>query len=139
MSSLWIINKAGGLIYQADYFVPAAAAAGAPPLSANEALILAGTLHGIHAITARINPTRARGEGLECLRGDGFELHVRSTLTGIKLLLLAAPTLPNAPALLQQAYEAYADLVMKNPFYSPEMPVRIPRFDERVRQIVGGS
>ena len=82
MSSLWIINKAGGLIYQADYFVPAAAAAGAPPLSANEALILAGTLHGIHAITARINPTRARGEGLECLRGDGFELHVRSTLTG---------------------------------------------------------
>ena len=58
---------------------------------------------------------------------------------GIKLLLLAAPTLPNAPALLQQAYEAYADLVMKNPFYSPEMPVRIPRFDERVRQIVGGS
>lgn len=79
MSSLWIINKAGGLIYQADCFVPAA---GAPPLSANEALILAGTLHGIHAITARINPTRARGEGLECLRGDGFELHVRSTLTG---------------------------------------------------------
>lgn len=81
MASLWIINKAGGLVYQADHF------AGAQRLTSNEALILAGTLHGIHAITARIDPTpgpKRRGEvaGLQTLEADHFRLSVLLTATG---------------------------------------------------------
>ena len=38
--SLYVINKAGGLIYQRDY------ADGVARLSSNEYLVLAGTFHG---------------------------------------------------------------------------------------------
>jgi hypothetical protein len=77
MSSLWIINKAGGLIYQADHFV------GSQKLTSNEALILAGTLHGIHAITARLNPVpNTTNTGLDSLEADNFKLTVLLTATG---------------------------------------------------------
>ncbi|KAL3467315.1 Longin-like domain-containing protein [Aspergillus heterothallicus] len=48
--SLIIINKAGGLIYQRE-FQP-----GLLKLSTNDYLVLAGTFHGIHAITRSITP-----------------------------------------------------------------------------------
>jgi hypothetical protein len=77
MSSLWIINKAGGLIYQSDHFT------GTQKLTSNEALILAGTLHGIHAITARLNPVpNTTNTGLETLEADNFKLTLLLTATG---------------------------------------------------------
>ena len=48
--SLYIINKAGGLIYQKDY------AEGVSKLTSNEYLVLAGTFHGIHALASKISP-----------------------------------------------------------------------------------
>lgn len=48
------------------------------------------------------------------------------------------PWHPNPQAALQRAYEAYADQVMKNPFYTPEMPIRVQGFDEAVEKIVKG-
>ncbi|PWN42253.1 Sybindin-like protein [Ceraceosorus guamensis] len=132
-TSLWIINKAGGLIYQSF-----ATNEDAPKLSANEALILAGTLHGIHAITARINPTALPDTGLTNLSAGGYELNLLVTPTGIKFILLHPPSLtPQAAQLaLRAAYEAYADLVMKNPFYTAEMPIRgIGAFDEKIKSI----
>lgn len=44
--SLYIINKAGGLIFQKDF-------AAVPKLSTNDYLRLASTFHSLHAITAR--------------------------------------------------------------------------------------
>lgn len=81
-SQLWIISKAGGLIYQSA--APPVAGAAFRAVSSNEALILAGTLHGIHAITARLDPTtggRARGT-MESLESEGFALSVKATATG---------------------------------------------------------
>ncbi|TGO11699.1 hypothetical protein BTUL_0104g00450 [Botrytis tulipae] len=48
--ALTIINKAGGLIYQKDF------ADGLNKLSINDYLVLAGTFHGVHAISTRLNP-----------------------------------------------------------------------------------
>ncbi|PWY89093.1 Sybindin-like protein [Aspergillus heteromorphus CBS 117.55] len=48
--SLIIINKAGGLVYQRE-FQP-----GLRKLSTNDYLVLAGTFHGVHAITRTITP-----------------------------------------------------------------------------------
>ncbi|PLN75415.1 Longin-like domain-containing protein [Aspergillus taichungensis] len=48
--SLIIINKAGGLVYQRE-FQP-----GLRKLSTNDYLVLAGTFHGVHAITRSITP-----------------------------------------------------------------------------------
>jgi len=44
--SLYVINKAGGLIYQKDF-------ASIPKLQANDYLRLASTFHGLHAISGR--------------------------------------------------------------------------------------
>ncbi|OJJ58032.1 hypothetical protein ASPSYDRAFT_203891 [Aspergillus sydowii CBS 593.65] len=48
--SLIIINKAGGLIYQREFHP------GLHKLSTNDYLVLAGTFHGVHAITRSITP-----------------------------------------------------------------------------------
>ncbi|KAK2812050.1 hypothetical protein FQN50_001759 [Emmonsiellopsis sp. PD_5] len=48
--SLIIINKAGGLIYNREF------QSGLVKLSTNDYLVLAGTFHGIHAITRSLTP-----------------------------------------------------------------------------------
>ncbi len=101
MASLWIINKAGGLIYNVDYTggaapaPPAPSSSGLATLSSNDYLILAGTLHGIHAITSRLSPRMAvqqqhpqgvqpqvQDTGLQQLQANGFDMNVMATATG---------------------------------------------------------
>lgn len=48
LHSLYIINKAGGLIYQQDL------SAAAPRLSSNDHLRLGSTFHSMHAIAALV-------------------------------------------------------------------------------------
>lgn len=84
-SQLWIISKAGGLIFQSA--PPTPSSSFTPPfnaVSSNEALILAGTLHGIHAITARLDPTQdGRGKGtMQSLESEGFGMAIKATPTG---------------------------------------------------------
>ncbi|CAG8629779.1 3418_t:CDS:2, partial [Diversispora eburnea] len=74
--SLYIINKAGGLIYQKDFNE------GLAHLSSNEYLVLAGTFHGVHAITSQISPVKnSSSSGLEVLEADTFKLYCYQTLT----------------------------------------------------------
>ncbi|CDZ97284.1 transport protein particle complex subunit [Phaffia rhodozyma] len=138
--SLWVINKAGGLIYDKT-FTP-----GLASVSQNDLLVLAGTLHGIHAITAKLSPVDGPAEGLEIIQGDGVKMVVMLTLTGTKFVLLLHPSFPTPPPphpsspakiLLQKIYEAYSDAVMKNPFHTPEMPIRSnDAFDGRVESLI---
>ncbi|KAH6630652.1 Longin-like domain-containing protein [Chaetomium sp. MPI-SDFR-AT-0129] len=51
--ALIIINKAGGLIYNRTFHE-----GGLNKISTNDYLVLAGTFHGVHAITARLNPLK---------------------------------------------------------------------------------
>ncbi|PWZ03365.1 Sybindin-like protein [Testicularia cyperi] len=139
MSSLWIINKAGGLIYQSEHFVhpDAASMPNNGRLSSNEYLVLAGTLHGIHAITAKLNPVPNRKcSGMESLDSDHFTIRIMVTSTGTKFVLVTSPSHPNPNGVLQKCYETYADQVMKNPFYTPEMPIRIDGFDRAVERLI---
>jgi hypothetical protein len=36
-------------------------------------------------------------------------------------------------------YEAYADAVMKNPFHTPEMPIRSDGFNARITALIGSG
>lgn len=54
---------------------------GLSTLTANEHLVLAGTLHGVHAITSKLSPT-GRGSGVQVIEGEDFKLNVMLTLTG---------------------------------------------------------
>ncbi|KAL3417628.1 Transport protein particle subunit trs23 [Phlyctema vagabunda] len=135
--ALIIINKAGGLIYQKDF------ASGLNKLNINDYLVLAGTFHGVHAITTRLNPLQDQishrnsqssdrpepPSGIEVLETENFRLQCFQTLTGTKFLLFTEPQQANVDTIQRKIYELYADFVMKNPFYQMEMPVRCEAFD----------
>jgi hypothetical protein len=42
-----------------------------------------------------------------------------------------------ADTILQKVYDIYSDAVMKNPFHTPEMPIRSEAFDSRVGSLIG--
>ena len=52
--ALLIINKAGGLVYNRDFSAPPNPSV--EKISTNDYLVLAGTFHGVHAITKSLTP-----------------------------------------------------------------------------------
>jgi hypothetical protein len=229
---LYILNKAGGLIYQNDVSPEL------NKLSANDYLVLAGTLHGTHAIASNLTPNIPRGDarsadfgggigasstsasssvglgvsntpggggggalgisglgaghpaltgtasnaaliatgksqnpntnntGLQSLETDTFNLYIFQSLSGIKFIIITSPNtivhnvqssavllgledqLKNynrgelvkqcqiAKDLFKLLYVAYSDYVMKNPFYSLDMPIKCSLFDLKVYELV---
>lgn len=96
--SLWIINKAGGLIYSKNYAGTAARvlteraaaetvrfAEGLAHLTSNENLVLASTFHSVHAIAARISPVPG-SSGIETVEADGFKMNCMQSPTGVYAL-----------------------------------------------------
>ncbi|KAJ9121094.1 hypothetical protein QFC24_005075 [Naganishia onofrii] len=111
---------------------------GIAQLSANEYLVMAGTLHGVHAITSRIAPV-AKSSGVQTIESESFKMTIHMTLTGIKFVLISSTDMSNAESILQKVYEAYADAVMKNPFYTLEMPINATGFETRMNAIVAAA
>lgn len=54
---------------------------GLAQLTSNEYLVLAGTLHGIHAITARLSPS-GPSSGATVIEAENFKMHILLTATG---------------------------------------------------------
>ncbi|KAI8388665.1 Sybindin-like protein [Radiomyces spectabilis] len=129
--SLYIINKAGGLVYQKDF------ADQLEKLSSNEYLVLAGTFHGVHAITSKISPVH-NSSGIEMLEADKFRLYCFQTLTGTKFLLITSPQQLNVDPYMKRIYDLYSDFVMKNPFHTLEMPIRSEQFDQTLLKFIKG-
>ncbi|KAF4122471.1 trafficking protein particle complex subunit 4 [Geosmithia morbida] len=138
--ALIVINKAGGLVYNKNFHD------GLNKISTNDYLVLAGTFHGVHAITSRLSPSKGAayrqslqaGErpeppsGLEVLETENFRMQCFNTLTGTKFLLFTDTTQTNVDVTIKRIYDLYADYVMKNPFYSLEMPIRCDIFDRKM-------
>ncbi|KAG6086467.1 hypothetical protein E4U15_000652 [Claviceps sp. LM218 group G6] len=140
--ALIVINKAGGLVYNKTFHEN-----GLKKISTNDLLVLAGTFHGVHAITARLNPIKpvapapgANGvinraepsSGLEVLETENFRMQCFNTMTGTKFLLFTDSTQVNVDVTIRRIYDLYSDFVMKNPFYSLEMPIRCDLFDRKL-------
>ncbi|RDA90390.1 hypothetical protein CP533_5656, partial [Ophiocordyceps camponoti-saundersi (nom. inval.)] len=143
--ALIIINKAGGLVYNKTFHE-----GGLNKISTNDYLVLAGTFHGVHAIAARLNPVKSPppppnpssipnlqhrpepSSGLEVLETENFRMQCFNTLTGTKFLLFTDTTQANVDLTLRRIYDLYSDYVMKNPFYSLEMPIRCDIFDRKL-------
>ncbi|GAA5951886.1 hypothetical protein JCM3765_003146 [Sporobolomyces pararoseus] len=130
---LWIINKAGGLIYSRTY------AEGLSQLNSNDYLILASTFHSIHAIASRISPIPCSGGGgVETIEAETFKMNCLQTPTGIKFVLLTTPSHPNPHQVLKKIYQCYSDQ-LKDPFYTVEMPIRSQSFDQKMSIAVTGT
>lgn len=54
---------------------------GLAQLSQNEYLVMAGTLHGIHAITSRLSPV-GNSSGAQVIEGESFKMTISLTPTG---------------------------------------------------------
>nr|KAF6468390.1 trafficking protein particle complex 4 [Rousettus aegyptiacus] len=151
--SVYVVNKAGGLIYQLDSYAPRAEAEKtfSYPLDLllklhdERVLVAFGQRDGIrvgHAVLA-INGMDVNGKytadgkegssGIEILETDTFKLHCFQTLTGIKFVVLADPRQAGIDSLLRKIYEIYSDFALKNPFYSLEMPIRCELFDQNLK------
>lgn len=179
--SLYILNKAGGLIYQNDVNPSL------NKLGANDYLVLAGTLHGVHAIASKlthstnlnkedpshitqnnnaslINTGKSQNSdsnksGLQSIETDFFNLYIFQTLTGLKFIIVTSPnpvvhnlqpieslgtssrgelskqcTLVND--IYNQLYVLYSDYVMKDPFYSLDMPIKSSLFEMKVKELM---
>lgn len=68
-----------------------------------------------------------------------LRLKFSSFFLGTKFVLLTSLIEPTAETVLQKVYEVYADAVMKNPFHTPEMPIRTEGFDTRITALLGSQ
>jgi hypothetical protein len=127
--ALLIINKSGGLIYNKDF------GNGIAKLTSNEYLVLAGTIHSIHAIATQISPV-AKSSGIETIESDNYKIHCFQTQTGLKFVVVADALAEKLDLVCQKIYELYADYAMKNPFFTPEMPIRAELFDLNVTRLI---
>ena len=119
--TLYIVNKAGGLIFNRD-LSPVA------KLATNDYLTNASTFHSLHAIARQVAPVASGG--ITSIDAANFALHCLESPTGVKFFVTAKPRCEaGANAFLARVYEAYADYVLKNPFYETDMPIRVKLFD----------
>lgn len=51
-------------------------------------------------------------------------------------MVVSETTQPGIDLLLKRIYELYADYVLKNPFYSLEMPIRCELFDTNLQALL---
>lgn len=128
-----------------------------PKMTTNEKIFLASMFYPLFAIASQLSP-EPKSSGIEILEADTFKLHCFQTLTGsicnttncyppfhrmfcfflagVKFMVVAEPTHSGMDQLLKKIYELYADYVLKNPFYSLEMPIRCELFDANLQSLL---
>ncbi|KAL6945128.1 hypothetical protein ACO0QE_002574 [Hanseniaspora vineae] len=110
---------------------------------------------GTYKVPDFINPriiNNTNKTGIKSISTDKFDIHCFQTLTGVKFLIFAdtssKSSLSSAPAqsvsstsmladsILKRVYCLYGDYVMKNPFYSTEMPIKNTLFDSKLQLLL---
>lgn len=80
--------------------------------------------------------------GLRHMVTDEFSMFLFQSLTGIKMILISTNSFRNntsvsiAENLLRKVYCLYSDYVMKDPFYSMDMPIRSELFEAKLNSLV---
>ncbi|XP_037957843.1 trafficking protein particle complex subunit 4 [Teleopsis dalmanni] len=106
-----------------------------PKMTTNEKIFLASMFYPLFAIASQLSP-EPKSSGIELLESDTFTLHCFQTLTGVKFIVVSEVGLGSMDMLLRKIYELYADYVLKNPFYSLEMPIRCELFDSKLQTLL---
>ena len=154
--SMYINNKAGGLIYQrvrtchtsrnrrppSDFMPHPALAqdfgsnAGATTSNkeVNDHLLLASTFNSLAMILKELSPV-PRSSKLELLEAETFVLQSFDTATGLKFFLTADPESKHLDQVLKEVYVLYSDFVLKNPFYELDMPIHCDKFDQKLMKL----
>jgi hypothetical protein len=127
LQHLFIVNPAGGLIYYLCW-------SGTSPLPGNDALRLASTFHSLHAISSELAPQPGSG-GISEIEVATFSLRCLHSPTGLKIFATWTPGTTNMDNYLAAVYDLYSDYVLKDPFYEVDMPIRVEKFEQKLRTL----
>nr|ADO95152.1 trafficking protein particle complex subunit 4 [Antheraea yamamai] len=101
----------------------------------NEKIVLASMFYPLFALASQLSPV-PKSSGIESLTADTFKLSCFQTLTGVKFIIVSAPSTQGAELVLRRIYELYSDYALKSPFYSLEMPIRCELFDTSLHTLL---
>lgn len=104
-------------------------------MTTNERIYLASMFYPLFAIASQLSP-EPKSSGIEVLEADTFRMNCFQTLTGVKFMIVADGLQIGIDLLLRKIYELYSDFVLKNPFYSLEMPIRCELFDRNLKDVL---
>lgn len=130
--AIYIISSNGSLIF--DYHSQPS------KLNADKNIVLASLFYACYANSEQIglglvggggdpNFLTPQSLGIKTLEAENFRLDCFETLTKVKFVIISDLSLgtlqgtANKHELLKRIYELYADFVMKNPFYTLNMPI----------------
>lgn len=128
--AIYIISSNGSLIF--DYHSQPS------KLNADKNIVLASLFYACYANSEQIGlgllnlDGSGQGHhttGIKTLEAENFRLDCYETLTKVKFVVISDLSLGQSAAtankqdLLRRIYELYADYVMKNPFYTLNMPI----------------
>lgn len=127
--AIYIISSNGSLIF--DYHSQPS------NLNADKNIVLASLFYACYANSEQIglglsfgdSSTTSHSTGIKTLEAENFRLDCFETLTKVKFVVISDLSLgppsysANKQDLLRRLYELYADYVMKNPFYTLNMPI----------------
>ncbi|CEO97742.1 Trafficking protein particle complex subunit [Plasmodiophora brassicae] len=141
--SVFVINRAGGLIYSQTI----KASANPAGSSLNDQLRLASTFHGLSTISrellvrgdrAKAGADDAAGEtgGIHTIQTERVKLRAMTTLTGVTFVVVAAANAPDLTEFLERLYRIYVDYALKNPFYELDMPIKCHLFDHHLSVLI---
>lgn len=139
---LWIINKSGQLVY--NHFFAGKECVGEHARSGDSQMTMASVMYGLHGMSRQIAPVPADVldcDGISLIEGSEHNILMFETPTGVKFVLFADTQTRDASLLFNQLYQAYADYVLKNPFYGLDsagigQPIRIGYFSTLVGEVV---
>lgn len=125
--AIYIISSNGSLIF--DYHSQPS------NLNTDKNIVLASLFYACYANSEQIGlglpnvDPLVHSTGIKTLEAEKFRLDCYETLTKVKFVVISDLSLGGSPAtankqeLLKKIYELYADYVMKNPFYTLNMPI----------------
>jgi hypothetical protein len=124
--SLFVINKAGGLVFRGEYDPSA------PRLENNQYLQQASIFHALYSCAQQLSPKGAAGgaTGIKTMTMNQYFLQCFVTMTGVKFVATASKDVaPNAlEELLKEVYRLYVDYVLKNPKYVLDNVIQCEKF-----------
>ena len=111
-----VLNSSGSVIFYQSYHQ------NAPNVDSNEVIIIGSTLHSLHAISVEVSPT-PKSSGFTEIECTTWKLNCLQTITGLKFIVFTDLQHQRSAELLKQMYQLYTEYVLRNPFYTLDMPI----------------
>ncbi|KAH0786248.1 Sybindin-like protein [Histomonas meleagridis] len=131
--SAMVLNSSGGLVFFQNYHP------NAQQLNSDEVIIIGATLHSLHAISVEVSPVQ-KSSGFTEFECTTWKLSCLQTITGLKFMIFTDLQHSKAQDILHNIYALYTDYVLKNPFYTLDMPVAnsCQKFVDEVQTLISG-